>query len=190
MNLLRTISIVGSIGLLAGCATSDDPREGGLFGGIQGLAGGGYERRISEREENLARMREMQRELSQESAALDAQKQQHQQALQMERRKLAALDADVRSLQRKLAGMKKEEGETGQRIAELEQRLNRLQHGMSRQTSALDALEGSGTAGADRLEGSGSDFTDAGRRQQLEAQRQALQQEYQTLLDLTLMLAQ
>ena len=33
--------------LVAGCVQSDDPAEGGFYSGISGLAGGGYEGRIT-----------------------------------------------------------------------------------------------------------------------------------------------
>jgi hypothetical protein len=36
--------------LAAGCATSADPHEGGFVSGVVGLAGGGYQRRVDERE--------------------------------------------------------------------------------------------------------------------------------------------
>jgi hypothetical protein len=39
---------------LAGCATSGDPAEGGFINGVAGLAGGGYEARIADREQALA----------------------------------------------------------------------------------------------------------------------------------------
>lgn len=35
---------------LVGCATSADPHEGGFVSGVVGLAGGGYQRRVDERE--------------------------------------------------------------------------------------------------------------------------------------------
>jgi hypothetical protein len=38
-----------------GCApVSDDPAEGGFFNGVAGLAGGGYEARVGEREQAVA----------------------------------------------------------------------------------------------------------------------------------------
>lgn len=189
MRLIRMISI-GSVCLLTACATSENPREGGFFGGIQGLSSGTYERRISEREDNLARMREIQQELDQESARLDARKQQRQRVLSEEQRKLAALDSDVKSLERKLAAMRADESVSSKRVADLNQRLTQLKGGLSNQQSALDALEGGAASGADALEGTGSGGADSTRRKQLEKQRLALQQEYDELLNLTLMLAQ
>lgn len=187
---MQQLLVIGSVCLVAGCVSTDDPKEGGFFGGVQGLSSGAYERRAQEREDNLAKMRAMQNELQHESSILDTQKQQRQQLLNEEKKKLASLNTDVKALERKLAAMSKEEGVSSQRVAELNQRMSKLKGQMSSQSSALDALEGGGTGGADALEGSGSGGLTAGRRQQLEAQRQALQKEYDTLLNLTLMLAQ
>ena len=39
---------------LAGCAVSDDPAEGGFYAGVAGVAGGGYEARVAEREAGVA----------------------------------------------------------------------------------------------------------------------------------------
>ncbi len=36
--------------IVAGCATSADPHEGGFVSGVVGLAGGGYQRRVDDRE--------------------------------------------------------------------------------------------------------------------------------------------
>ncbi|MEM7043329.1 MAG: hypothetical protein AAF543_11015, partial [Pseudomonadota bacterium] len=34
--------------LLAGCTTTDDPRQGGFFGGLAGIFGGAYEQGIAD----------------------------------------------------------------------------------------------------------------------------------------------
>jgi hypothetical protein len=55
---------------LAGCATSDGPAEGG-FNGVAGLAGGGYEARIAEREQALTAAQGRQQALAFELAGLE-----------------------------------------------------------------------------------------------------------------------
>jgi hypothetical protein len=57
--------------VLAGCATSDDPAEGGFFNGVAGLAGGGYEARIAEREQGLAAAQGRQQALAVELSGLE-----------------------------------------------------------------------------------------------------------------------
>lgn len=60
---------------VAGCATSADPHEGGFVSGVVGLAGGGYQRRVDEREgvhqgelDAQQRLKVQARELEQERA--------------------------------------------------------------------------------------------------------------------------
>jgi chromosome segregation ATPase len=53
-----------------GCATSDNPRDGGFFDGIDGLVTGKYKKRIAEREERYEVEQEEQRRLNIEAEAL------------------------------------------------------------------------------------------------------------------------
>lgn len=188
MKMQQTLVIL-SVALLTGCATTDDPREGGFFGGVQGISSGAYERRAQEREENLAKMRAMQKELETETASLDAQKHQRQVVLEREKSKLATLNKDVKALDARLAKLSKEQGASDKRVADLQHRLSLLKGQLSDQQTSLDALEGGGAGGADALEGAGTGALSDTRRQQLEAQRLELQKEYESLLSLTLMLA-
>jgi hypothetical protein len=57
--------------LLAGCVQSDDPAEGGFYSGIAGLAGGGYEGRIAEREAAVTAAQSRQTALAAELAGLE-----------------------------------------------------------------------------------------------------------------------
>lgn len=183
----RWLVIAAATAALAACATTDDPSEGGFISGVQGLSTGAYERRVREREDNLAKLRAVQAELEQEGVALTAEKSKRQQVVDQERRKLAELEADVGALERRLAEMDGAGSAGDQRIRELQDRLSGLKDRLARQNRDIDRLEGGGS-GADALEGQG-EVPDA-RRRQLEAQRAALQKEYEELLNLTLMLAQ
>lgn len=141
MKMQQTLVIL-SVALLTGCATTDDPREGGFFGGVQGISSGAYERRAQEREENLAKMRAMQKELETETASLDAQKHQRQVVLEREKSKLATLNKDVKALDARLAKLSKEQGASDKRVADLQHRLSLLKGQLSDQQTSLDALEG------------------------------------------------
>jgi hypothetical protein len=57
--------------LVAGCVQSDDPAEGGFYSGVAGLAGGGYEGRIAEREAAVAAAQSRQIALASELAGLE-----------------------------------------------------------------------------------------------------------------------
>ncbi|MDR9440830.1 MAG: hypothetical protein RI841_15225 [Halomonas sp.] len=165
--------------LVSGCASSGDPREGGLVGGMQGLSSGGYDQRIREREERLAALRETQGELAEERESLDRSRADAEQQLAMETRRLADLQGDVSQLRAELNRLEAEQGVQDSRVAGLRERLETLQAGMDRQQNALDALEGSGV----------SDTELDRRRRELLAQREALREEYDLLMSLTLDLA-
>jgi len=185
---IRWLAATGAVVLLSACATTDDPREGGFISGVQGLSSGTYERRVREREDNLEKLRAMQQELEREGAALETEKSAREQALAQERRKLAELDGDIRSLEARLAELDQARGAGDERVRDLQARLAELKGRLNAQNRSIDALEGG--SGADELEGTGQgDLSDV-RRRQLETQRTALQREYEELLNLTLMLAQ
>ena len=59
--------------LLSACVTSEDPADGGFFNGVNGLAGGGYQARVDEREENLANAQARNSQLRGQHAALRGQ---------------------------------------------------------------------------------------------------------------------
>jgi hypothetical protein len=70
---MRRLVLLPFLLVLAGCVQSADPAEGGFFSGIAGLAGGGYEARITEREGEVADARARQAALTAELAALEAE---------------------------------------------------------------------------------------------------------------------
>lgn len=165
---------------LAGCANlSDDPREGGFLGGLSGLSSGTYEARVSEREDRLAQLRETQRGLETERTQLETRKSGVDRQVAAERTRVKKLDADIAGLEKKVGTLKTQQGTDGKRVGELQSRLAELKRKSAQQTSALDALEGSGLGDAE---------TDL-RRTQLEEQRRALQREYDLLMKMQLELA-
>lgn len=50
--------VILSVGvvLLAGCAASVDPREGGLAGGLRGIMSGEYDKRLQDRQQRVAQL--------------------------------------------------------------------------------------------------------------------------------------
>jgi len=166
--------------LLAGCATTDDPRQGGFIGGLGGLSSGRYEERVQSRQSSLDSVRAARADLQTEQSALEDQKTVSQRRLQAERKKLATLQSETRELSAKVGALKSEDAQRQAQIADLKRRIADLEariQAASRSQSA-DALEGSGTPAGDQ---------DV-RRQQLEAQRRQLEQEYRMLTDLYLKL--
>lgn len=169
------------LGLLAaGCQTvSSDPREGGLLGGMSGLQSGAYEQRVRDREARLAEMRAMQEELERDQGALGQSREALRRQVADERSRLAHLNSDIAGLDRSISQLATRHGSEDQRVQSLRTRVTELKRQASRQQSSLDALEGSGVGDAD---------TEL-RRRQLEEQRNALQREYELLMQLSLELA-
>ena len=70
---MRLLALLPVAALVACTPASDDPAEGGFFNGIAGLAGGGYEARVTEREQGVATAQGQQAALSAELASLQGQ---------------------------------------------------------------------------------------------------------------------
>ncbi|MGM0645302.1 MAG: hypothetical protein ACQESV_02725 [Thermodesulfobacteriota bacterium] len=174
--------LVGVAGLgigLSGCASSSDPGEGGFFGGVRGLQSGAYEERVQDREARLERLRAMQEDLDAKQTKLEKEKAGLEEEVALERQRLASLQHNVAGLEQELNTYQADDAQKKQQIQELQSRVTDLKSQMQAQTSALDALEGSGTGNADQ------DL----RRRQLEEQRRALQEEFELLMDLSLELS-
>ncbi|MFO7801077.1 MAG: hypothetical protein R6V55_02140, partial [Desulfovermiculus sp.] len=99
--------------------------------------------------------------------------------LALERQSLAALDREVSRLEQSVETFQANDVQQKRQVQELQARLDELKSKMQAQSSALDALEGSGTGSTDQ------DL----RRRQLEEQRRALQEEFELLMDLSLELS-
>ena len=162
-----------------GCASSTDPREGGFFGGVQGLQSGAYEERVQSRADSLNRLRSIQQELDAKQAQLDNQKKTLEEEIDLERQRLTALDREVTRLEQGVETFQANDAQQKRKLQELQSRLTELKSQMQAQTSALDALEGSGAG----------DTNQDLRRRQLEEQRRALQEEFELLMDLSLELS-
>lgn len=180
MSGTNRLAAVAAAAMLAGCANmSTDPREGGFLGGVSGLSSGAYEARVAEREDRLAQLRDTQRGLEMERTQLESRKSDADRQVDAERTRVKKLDTDIAGLEKKVAVMKSQQGTDAKRVGELQSRLAELKRKTAQQTSALDALEGSGLGDAE---------TDL-RRTQLEEQRRALQREYDLLMKMQLELA-
>ena len=88
---------------LSGCATTDDPRQGGFVSGVVGLTSGGYERRISERERSYRMEVDEQQRLIAEAEALRRERARVESELNQANRRLASLDRKVRQTRAQIA---------------------------------------------------------------------------------------
>ncbi len=173
------LCLIGLLIAASGCVSSSDPREGGFLGGVQGLQSGAYEERVRDREASLDRLRAVQQNLDAKQAKLEKQKAGLEEEVALERQSLAALDREVTRLEQSVNTFQADDAQQERQVQELQARLTKLKSQMQAQTSALDALEGSGTGSTDQ------DL----RRRQLEEQRRALQEEFELLMELSLELS-
>lgn len=125
--------------LLAGCATTEDPHEGGFFGGVYGLGSGAYDRRIEERQQNLNALKQMQagseaeqRGLRQDKAAVTAELQ----PLQAQSRQL---EADLRDLSGQIAQRKASTAQAEKRKQALKQKATGLDKALKVHQKQLSA---------------------------------------------------
>ena len=108
------------IGLLAaGCATTDDPRQGGLFG----YNPSAYERRIAEREARLRVLQDEQAKQLEQAKLLEESAAQKRDEKDEAARKLADLDADLAKLERSVRNSKVRTKAQERQIAKLQSQL-------------------------------------------------------------------
>jgi len=155
--------------LPVGCATTDNPREGGFFGGVQGLNSGAYDKRIQEREESLDRLNAIKQELGQEQAQLQTEKQRKQARLAGLEQQLSQLDRETAQLARQLDGKRGQLAGEREKSARLKKDLASLRQDIAK----VESKRANGRPVAE-----------------LEAERDRLEQEYRQLLDLYLELGQ
>lgn len=201
MDTLRVWCLCSAVWLaLSGCAnTSTDPREGGLLGGITGLQSGAYEQRIAEREQRLAELRATQEALHDESVWLDAWQESVTAEVLHERERLDALRQDLSQLEQRVNTLSREQAQSDQRIQALQERLAALRQQLDTHHSHLQGYQeptpshtGAALIPAGYNPEADEDVPDAEadeRWQALQAQRRALQQEYESLIELSLQLA-
>ena len=126
--MMRNSRLAGgvlSVLILGGCATdpTNDPRSGGFFGGVHGLAAGDYEMRQQalqgQRDDSLNQLRA----LREEGAALESERQMKASEVAAQRRQLAALKARNRELASRINQLQRSKAATEQRAAELRQQI-------------------------------------------------------------------
>lgn len=81
---------------LGGCATSPDPHQGGFVSGVVGLAGGGYQSRIDEREAAYKGELSAQDQLKAQARELERERAQVRSDLGRANARLAALESRVK----------------------------------------------------------------------------------------------
>lgn len=157
---------------LTGCAATSDPRQGGLFGGLYGLSTGAYENRINQRQEELSRQQEVNRDLREQSKVLGSEADSRDCVLATEQQRVAKVQSDLAQLESKIDGLNAKSAQQNKEVAALKLRIINLRQRLESQQSAIGKLDREG----------GSE-TAPERYRLLKQERDRLAEEYRNLLE-------
>lgn len=139
---LATAALVLGLGA---CATTNDPRQGGFFGGVGGLASGNYEKRLEGRQAALQQEQELSNQLRTSTENMRAENAQVQAQLKNAERDMAAMRAETDRLQASLQTEK-------QRQTVDEQTARRLQAEIDHVQQQIDLVRSSSTVSPQETE--------------------------------------
>ncbi|MDD2816761.1 MAG: hypothetical protein PHP00_13670 [Thiotrichaceae bacterium] len=88
---------------LNGCAVSDNPREGGLVGGLYGIFSGTYDQRVQNRQRNLDSLKSLEQSGRVEQQGLLSDKAREHNELQKLQRQGKQLEHELEKLNRQIA---------------------------------------------------------------------------------------
>jgi chromosome segregation ATPase len=134
MRLIPFTAVSAMLLLLAGCATSPDPAQGGFISGVNGLMSGGYDQRVAAQSMELDRMRAQQ-------AAAQATANQAQVTLAARERSLDTLRGDVARLERSLRDAQAKAARQRAQNASLSDRDRQLMTDLDRSKARLAGLQ-------------------------------------------------
>ncbi len=127
MPNLTSYAFVISVGvLMAGCAQSGanpDPSQGGFISGIQGTVGGGYQRRIDEREDMLVGEETQQQALLARAESLRQEREQISYELNRAETRLDKVSSRLSALRAQLNSEKGRQSEAWQTLQEAQAKL-------------------------------------------------------------------
>lgn len=139
MRLFMLFAIAGS---LSACATgpdlNNDPRSGGLFGGVSGLMRGDYDARTQQRQISVDRLNQAKSLLSQESSLIDQQKTSKAAQLNTIGSEVASLDAEVAGLTTKISTAKRSASISKAKIQDITARKKSLQNELATIQGSID----------------------------------------------------
>jgi capsule polysaccharide export protein KpsE/RkpR len=157
---------------ITGCATTNDPRKGGFFGGIAGLNSGAYEARVQQRQNELNRQRNINQELREQSSELDNESRQRESELAAEKQRMSDLENNLTALQDDVDRLRARSEKQKKDIKVLKNKIKNARQKLSEQQASLDQLDRAGGAKAD-----------PDRYKVLEQERNRLADEYKKLLE-------
>lgn len=127
MNQRRGLLLCACFSLwVGGCATSADPHEGGFVSGVVGLAGGGYQQRVDDREGVRQGELDAQQRLKAQARALEQERAQVKGDLASARSRLASQERKIAAERARLTAERQRSTADQARLRRLDQAEARL----------------------------------------------------------------
>jgi len=157
---------------LAACGVTSDPRGGGLLGGMQGIYGGGYDNRIEQRQEQLAKEQDINRTLREESNILENEAQLRDRMLVAEQQRVVQIEKDLSLLESSINDLHAESDRREKEVMKLKLKVEGLRKRLGSQETAIAELDRRGGSKAN-----------PGRYRILQKERDRLSKEYRKLFE-------
>lgn len=138
--MIKKTFIISSL-LLLGACVSDDPRQGGLIGGIAGLSSGTYDARVAQRQQSLTAVRTMQEGLQIDNARLQQQRNAKLSEIKRTQRQIGALNQEMLSLKQSINSLRRSNKISAQQAQEMQRNATRLEQSIQAQSSLLSQVE-------------------------------------------------
>ena len=135
--------------VLTACAVSNDPRQGGLFGGLHGLNSGAYDARVRDRQDELNRQQAVNQDLKEQSEALESEAQLRDYELTLEQQRVAKMERDLSNLESDVNLLKVKSDKQKSEIVALQRKIKDQKQKLKTQQSALAELDRAGGSAAD-----------------------------------------
>lgn len=142
--------VFGLVSSLSGCASApnpdNDPRQGGLFGGIAGEMGGDYDLREQQRLDRLDTLRQQESQLRRENAEIEWKIQGDQeelndlkQSLQITSDELGNLRKEVGKLEKQNKVKKSERNSLKKKLAAVKKQIEERELALRKETSSAES---------------------------------------------------
>lgn len=134
------ILISVSLLIFIGCV-SDNPRQGGFFGGLQGLSTGTYDRRIEKKENELNQTERNNTNLKKDTVCLEKESKEKDLLLANEKKRVSNMTSKLLNVRNELGQIRYVSNEQRGEIESLQNRIQRLLSCLETQKNDIDNLD-------------------------------------------------
>jgi chromosome segregation ATPase len=132
---------------LTGCERNPDPSQAGFFSGLGNLATGTYERRVEDKRQELSEAERLKQQFAAREQASRAEREQTAWELIAWRKRVDALDGEIRQLETQMAVLKTRRGAADPRVADAQRKLDAVK----RARQSMPAQDGPSAEAQQRL---------------------------------------